>query len=95
MVLYILNPELEIIKVIDSASSVIWTSRYYEAGDFEVYIRADEDIQKVLSPGNYLMRYDSETTYIIESLKLNTDAENGDYLTVTGQDLKSILKRVY
>ena len=93
MILYILNPELEIIKVIDSASSIIWTSRYYEAGDFEVYIRADEGIQKALSPGNYLMRYDSETTYVIESLKLNTDAENGDYFTVTGQDLKSLLKR--
>ena len=93
MILYILNPELEIIKVIDSASSVIWTRRYYEAGDFEIYIKADDDIRKYLTPGNYIMRFDSDTAYVIESLKLQTDAENGDYMTVTGRDLKAMLKR--
>lgn len=93
MILYVLNPELEIIKVVDAASSVIWTRRYYEAGDFEIYIKADDETRKYLSPGNYVMRFDSDTAYVIESLKLQTDVENGDYLTITGQDLKSLVKR--
>lgn len=93
MDLYILNPDLEIIKVIDSSSSVIWTRRYYEAGDFEVYIKADEEILNFLQPDHYIMRYDSDTTMVIDKPQLTTDEEEGDYLTVTGQDLKSLLKR--
>ena len=56
MDLYIMNPKLEIIKVVDSASSVIWTRRYNEAGDFEVYIKADDAILEYMKPDNYILR---------------------------------------
>lgn len=93
MLLYVMNPELELIKVIDDASSVIWTRRYYEAGDFEIYMKADADVLKYLAEDNFVRRFDSDMVGIIENVEVKTDPENGDYITVTGRDLKSLLAR--
>ena len=93
MDLYILNPQKEIIKVLDSSSSVIWTRRYFECGDFEIYMKADSEILKYLTEDNLIMRFDSPMTGIIENTEVNTDPENGDYITVIGRDLKSLLMR--
>lgn len=93
MDLYIMNPDLEIIKVVDSASSVIWTRRYNEAGDFEVYIKANDDVLEYMQPDNYIKRFNSDMAVVIEKPQLVTDPEEGDYYTITGQDLKSLLKR--
>ena len=40
MDLYILNKNFEKIGLIDTYESVIWTTRYYTYGDFELYIPA-------------------------------------------------------
>lgn len=93
MILYIMNPQLETIKPIDNASSVIWTRRYFESGDFEIYIHADAEILKCLQADNFVRRYESDMVGIIETTKVTTDPENGDYITVTGRDLKSLLSR--
>lgn len=93
MDLYIMNPELEIIKVVDSASSVIWVRRYNEAGDFEVYIKANDAILEHMKPDNYIKRFDNDMAVIIEKPLLITDEEEGDYYTITGRDLKSLLSR--
>lgn len=93
MDLYVLNPDREIIGLIDDASSVIWTPRYKTAGDFEIYVRATTYNLSLLQPGNYIMRLDSDMVGIVQNIQLTTDAENGDYLTVTGPDLADLLRR--
>lgn len=93
MDLYIMNTNRETIGVIDDFESLIWTPRFTAAGDFEVYIRATPNALSLLQPGNYIYRLDDEMVGIIEKLQLTEDPENGDYFTVTGQDLKSLLGR--
>lgn len=93
MDLYVRNRSFELIGVIDYAESVIWTNRYNEAGDFEIYIRADNKVISVLAIGNYLTRPDNDMVGIIEKVELTTDSENGNYYTVTGRDAKSLLGR--
>ena len=93
MILYIMNTSLEMVKVIDTTSSVIWTRRYFEAGDFEIYMKADSEILEYLKPDNFVKRFDSDMVGIIERVEVNTDPEDGDYITVTGRDLKSLLTR--
>lgn len=93
MDLYILDKSFNPIGVIDTASSVIWAERYYDAGDFEIYIKAEKKYIELLQQENYVTRLDSEMVGIIERVQLNIDVENGDYLTVSGRDLKSILDR--
>ena len=91
--LYIRNKQLEIIDIIDNYSSVIWTKRYNECGDFEIYIRATPQLLKTLQPSYYVTRNDDDMVGIIEKITLTTDTENGDYITVSGRDVLSLLTR--
>ena len=94
MNIYILNTSLERIGLIDSFSSIIWTNRYYDCGDFELYLAATVELIDILREDYYLIREDNEeNAMIIESVQISTDVENGNYLTVKGRCLKSILYR--
>lgn len=93
MDLYILDKTFKPIALIDNAASVIWADRYYDTGDFEIYIPASLKNLSILQEEYYVKRMDSDMIGIIEKINLKTDIENGDYLTVSGRDLKSILGR--
>lgn len=93
MDLYIKNPTLETIGIIDAYTSLIWATRYYTAGDFELYLPATTAALKLLQIGNYVTRLDDDRAMIIEKISITTDTENGNYLTVTGRSLESLLAR--
>ena len=89
----ILNYNLDAIKVFDTYNSLIWTDRYNEYGDFEIYTPMTDDILTYMRQGYYLQRKDSDHVMIIESLKVTTDIDEGSNLTVTGRSLESLLER--
>lgn len=93
MDLYILDKTFKPIALIDNAASVIWADRYYDTGDFEIYIPASIKNLSILQEEYYVKRMDSDMVGIIEKINLKTDVENGDYLIASGRDLKSILER--
>lgn len=94
MEFYLLNEQLDIIDIIDTFESAIWTSKYYESGDFELYLSASSKMISLMRENNYLVRTDDiEHAMIIKNIQITTDVENGDHILVTGSCLKSILKR--
>lgn len=93
MDLLILDSNLQPLAVLDSYNSLIWTDRYCEYGDFEIYTRMSTDLLSFIKQGNYVSRKDSEHIMIIEKILISSDSEDGDYLTVTGRSLESILDR--
>ena len=93
MYLNILDRGFNKIAIIDDFTSLIWTKRYFECGDFEIYLRANTDTLSAFRQGTYVSRDDDDMVCIIEKLKLDTDVENGNYLTVSGRCLKSMLDR--
>ena len=48
MDLYIANQNFQIVGIIDAASSLIWSERYFEIGDFEIYVPATDDYVDLL-----------------------------------------------
>lgn len=88
---YVLNGDLEQIGIIDNYTSLIWVNRYDTEGDCELYIEATSENLKLLKKGNYLSRLDDEMVCRIEKVELDTDVENGNYIIVTGYDVKKIL----
>lgn len=88
---YVLNKNLEQIGIIDSYTSLIWANRYAEKGDCELYIEATTKNLDLLKKGNYLIRHDDDMVCRIETVELDTDVENGNYIIVTGYDVKKIL----
>lgn len=80
------------IAVIDNAKSVIWASRFNTLGDFELYIAASQTVMDLFSQDDlFLTRDDSETVMYVEKVFLNTDDENGDFLTISGRSAECIL----
>ena len=90
---YILNRDLETIGIVDNYESLIWTPRYFESGDFEIYTKASEEILTLLRLDNYVTRPDSEMVGVIENVRIESNPETGDYIIAKGRDLNSLLDR--
>lgn len=90
---YVLNPNFERIAIVDSFESFIWTDRFQEAGDFEVYCFPSPDMLENAVQDFYLENPESEHTMIIEGCTITTDVEEGDRMIIKGRSLESILSR--
>lgn len=93
MELYILNTVFESVAVIDWFESLIWSDRYDQAGDMELYMAMQNSLLNFLKQDFYIWTADSEHTMIIEDINITSDTEDGNKLLVTGRSLESILER--
>ena len=80
MDLRILNTNLEAIAIVDAYESFIWSDRYYEYGDFELYMAMDSTLLDFLRKDYYIQIRESDHLMIIEDLKIESDAEEGNRL---------------
>ena len=80
--------------ICDSFSSLLWDIEYYSCGAFEVYIAASPQNIEIFQTGRIVGRDDDMEHYgLIESVEIQTDAEDGDYLIVKGRFLMCLLER--
>lgn len=93
MDIWVLDKEFKSLAVIDTFESVIWTDRYDECGDFEIYTFPSSDALNYLQKGNYLQNENSEHTMIVEDFGIESDSEDGDKFVITGTSLEKILDR--
>ena len=89
----VLDKNFDAIAMIDTFTSAIWTVRYDQAGDFELYTPVRLDYLQNMVIGNYLWNRNSDRLMIIETVEIQTDSENGPQLYVSGRSLESILDR--
>lgn len=89
----VLDKNLNPVAIMDTYESFIWSDRYKECGDFELYTPMTNDILTYIKQDYYLCNRSSEHVMIIEKLLISSDVETGNYLTVTGRSLESILNR--
>lgn len=93
MLFRVLKPDLKTHAIIDDYESVLWIERYAEYGEFELYTPLTKTMVNALKLNYYLYLSDSEQVMIIEKIDIQTDAESGYHLVVTGRSLESILDR--
>lgn len=104
MNIHVLDQQFNLIGIVDEYVSLIWRPAYYDIGDFELYLNARAEAFKLLKRNYYLVREPDievdeygNVTYskvmIIKNFNLTTDAEGGDFLTVTGRELKFLLNQ--
>lgn len=81
-------------KIIDNATSIIWVTRYNQAGEFELYLPATDELIDLFShDGVIISRDDTQRAMYAEKMKLTTSAEDGDYLTISGRSIECVLSR--
>ena len=89
MDIYVLNSNFEKIGVIDNYQSIIWTTRYFTPGDFEVYIPASKDLLNLLQVDYMLVRDkdivgdECRNVMLIRNIEIQSDAETGDSFIIT------------
>lgn len=99
----VMDQSFKIQGICDDYKSIIWTPRYFTAGDFELYLPATDKNISLLKEDFYVVRDKDvsksgsslifKNVMIIEKVQVTTDVENGNYLIVTGRCLKSLLMR--
>lgn len=93
MDLWIYSEDIKLLGIVDTASSIIWANRFRQCGDFEIYVQASTAMLDLLQIDRLVVRPDDEMACIIEKVEIVTDEENGDFMTVSGRCLRSILDR--
>ena len=93
MELLVLDESFEPFAIIDTYNSLIWTDRYNECGDFELFTAMTMDLLNVIKQDYYIRRPDSDHVMIIEKIEIDTDVEDGNTITITGRSLESLLDR--
>lgn len=93
MDLMVLNKKFETVHVIDAYRSLIWTDRFYEAGDFELYTEVSGEIFKYVEKDFYVTIKESPRTMIVSGIQTLTNVDVGKYIAITGKSLEKILDR--
>lgn len=78
---------------IDNYKSLIWTSRYYEHGDFEIVTGVSAKNIAMFKVGNYVTREDDDNVGIIESVGVDITEEDEETLIIYGRFSTQILGR--
>lgn len=93
MIPILMNDNFQKLAEIDGYSSLIWTTRYYECGDFQLQVPIDHRTKDLFKLGYYILRDDDDHVGIIENISMqNTDTAK-EVITVSGRFLSSILAR--
>ncbi len=89
----VMNRNFEKLAVIDDYSSLIWSSRYYACGDFEICVPVNLENIDLFQHGNYVLREDDEHVGIVEKIMIQKNEDGKEQLVVSGRFLSSILGR--
>lgn len=89
----VMNSQFERLAVIDEYTSLIWTTRFYICGDFELCVDVDEKTTGLFRKGYYIMREDDENVGIVEKIQIQKNEDDQELLIVTGRFLPSIIGR--
>lgn len=88
------NTNMQKVAIVDSYKSFIWNDRYEDLGDFELYIPADAvKLLANIHQDYYIQCSESDRTMVVEKVDYRTDFEDGNWVTISGHSLETILKR--
>lgn len=89
----IMSNTFEKLAVIDDYISLIWTSRYYSVGDFELCLNADSHNVGLIQKDYFVVREDDENIGIIENVRIQRNEDGNEILIASGRFLAGILER--
>lgn len=81
------------IDIIEEPTSAIWTPRYNKPGDFEIYTPATAELLGSIAEDCFITRENDKNVMIVERVELTTDAENGNFVKITGRSALCLLER--
>lgn len=92
MELIICDKDYKKIGIID-ASDVLWTTRYYDVGDFELHIPLLDEYLNILVEENYVFRSSNKQFALIEKINIKNNIDNSSEIVVSGRFVECLLER--
>ena len=83
----------ERLHVIDTFESAIWTKRYYDCGDFEIYMPASPEALDIFREDRWVELDGDNELMLIEKIQVDTNVELGSHITVSGRSASSLIDR--
>lgn len=93
MDIMVMNKQFETIHVVDAYKSMIWTDRYREAGEFELYTEVGGETLNYVLKDYYLSIKDSKHTMMVNNIEILSDRDIGNYIKITGRSIEKIIDR--
>lgn len=93
MEIYLYNPQLELMGVLDDYFSLRWRRKYATCGEFELHCNVTPQSLRWLAKGNIVAKKGSSESGVIEGVSIEDNAETGETIKVTGRFLSSYLER--
>lgn len=90
MDLYVLDKSFNMIGIIDSYTTLIWTREYYNVGTLELHTIADENSVRLLQKGNLLVK-DTQLDEAMEIESIYLTQNNGETIVVRGRSIENFL----
>lgn len=87
------NPTFEIIKSFFDFRSVIWTTQYFGAGEFELVVEFSYENMNALSVGNYVVKGGTSDIAVIEAVRYERQTNGNRILIARGRLAISLLDR--
>lgn len=91
MQIYILDKEYERIGELSDQEDIVFNKRFNDVGYCALKVACDMEVLELLRAGNHIFRYDDDMLCKIKKAAIDTDIEQGDYLTVDAEDMNGIL----
>lgn len=93
MYLYVYDSDFNQIALIDQYSSLIWTDRYDECGEFELVIPYQSSFLDIFCLGYYCKVDQSIHWAVIEKVEMKKEDEDAPEMIISGRSIESILER--
>ena len=91
MQIYILDKNYERIGELSEQEDIVFNKRFNDVGYCALKVACDVEMLELLKAGNYIYRYDDDMLCKIVTATVDTDVEQGDFLTVDAEDMNNVL----
>ena len=91
MELYVFNRDIELLGVIDNFTSLIWTRKFYKAGEFQLTLNAH--YLPLLEQGNIICKKKYDEAGYIVSRNITLTEEGDEVLTIKGRFMANYLSQ--
>lgn len=91
MQIYILDENYELLGELSEQEDIVFNKRFNDVGYCALKVSCDTEMLELLRADNYIFRYDDDMICKIVTPQIDTDVEQGDYLTVDAEDMNNIL----
>lgn len=95
MQLYVYSPQMEMLGVVEEITSLVWTRRYWEPGDFKLLVPFNDTHNKLLQENNIVIKHGDTEPAEIQYVSISKNLEGFEIIEVQGKFLTQwIGKRV-